>query len=177
MNAEQKDFRSNLKPLAAKSPSPEKESTPPKEASPPRQKTPPKSPTPEKEPTPPPAPKEPTPEPVKEKESEPRKSSQIAPRKRKPKITSFPDDIIECTVDAPFEISLEVENAERVIWLIGDEEVMNEPDDGVHLSFNAGVATLRVDSSLDDDSGLYTIICENEQGEARAQVTVVVKGN
>ena len=41
---------------------------------------------------------------------EPRKSSQIAPRKRKPKITSFPDDIIECTVDAPFEISLEVQS-------------------------------------------------------------------
>ena len=85
---------------------------------------------------------------------------------------------------------LKVELADRVIWLIGDEEVMNEPDDGVHLSFNgesvkkseiirqkylAGHASLRVDSSLDDDSGLYTIICENDQGEARAQVTVVVK--
>ena len=110
MTAEQKDFRSNLKPLAAKSPSPEKESTPPKEASPPGEKTPPKSPTPEKEPTPPPAPKEPTPEPVKEKETEARKSSQIAPRKRKPKITNFPDDIIECAVDASFEISLEVQS-------------------------------------------------------------------
>ena len=38
-----------------------------------------------------------------------------------------------------------------------------------------GRASLRVDSAIDEDSGVYTIICENEIGEARAQVTVIVK--
>ena len=122
MKAEQKDFRSQLKPLAGKSSRensvekglvticktlkkcsfinhPEKEL----EKEPSREPTPPKEPTPPREPTPEPAPK--TPEPVEEPA---KKSSQIAPRKRKPKITKFPDDIVECTVDGPFEIELEV---------------------------------------------------------------------
>ena len=93
----------------------------------------------------------------------------------------------------------QVENADRVIWLIGDDEILHEPDDGVLLShqgttpcttinqtslhligdiFNiylGNEASLRVTNSLDDDSGLYTIICENDQGESRAQCNVIVR--
>ena len=42
-------------------------------------------------------------------------------------------------------------------------------------NFLGNEASLRVTNSLDDDSGLYTIICENDQGESRAQCNVIVR--
>jgi len=102
-------------------------------------------------------------------------ANQRQDRKRKPKITKFPEEIVECKQDESFEIVLEVENADRVIWLIGDDEILHEPDDGVLLSHQGNEASLRVTNSLDDDSGLYTIICENDQGESRAQCNVIVR--
>ena len=41
--------------------------------------------------------------------------------------------------------------------------------------FSGNIAKLEVEESFEDDSGLYTIICENQVGEVRADVNVIVR--
>ena len=100
----------------------------------------------------------------------------------------------EVCLGEPFELSVEVNCADEVIWTLEDQVIEAEPDEGLHLisepgtsfdstsgiylifsinrlTFSGTTHTLRVASSMMEDSGKYEVFLKTSFGQTLSSST------
>lgn len=93
---------------------------------------------------------------------------------KRPQIIELPAKTIECAVGDPFRIELKISGADKVTWLLGNDDVDADAEAGVYLDEDGENYSLRVEESMMEDRGLYTIIAENDHGQVTCQARVLV---
>ena len=77
----------------------------------------------------------------------------------------------------PFKLEIIAEHAEKVTWMLEQEEIEPEPEEGLIILAEGNTYTLLVDVSMAEDMGTYDVIVENRHGTRRSNcfLTIVDK--
>lgn len=67
-----------------------------------------------------------------------------------------------------------VENADTVTWMLEQQVIEAEPEEGLVLRQSGNDYILEVSSSMEEDMGTYDVICENEFGQKRSNCFVTI---